>query len=142
MFEIIFSSIAIVLSVGSLVYTVRLNNNRERKGHLQKNLDTIAGIEMQAIDHPEVLELHGIKKEEIVASGLTETQFAYLVCSFTAASIFFRENPFHSMKTFEKGGYRYNMISTEKFKKAWPLLKRMMENTDFRKKLEKYIESA
>tara|TARA_R110000868_G_scaffold306734_1_gene567968 strand:+ start:1732 stop:2172 length:441 start_codon:yes stop_codon:yes gene_type:complete len=134
--EIIFSTIAVIFSTFSLVYTVYRNRKSDQKTSLSQNINAVANIELQAISNPEIFQVHGISKEEIEETGYSEIQFAYLVNSFTAASLYYRRNSSGGLKSFNKGGYRYNIVSQPNFKKAWPVLKRMMENSEFRTKLD------
>jgi hypothetical protein len=73
------------------------------------------------------LRFHGVSTEELDAAGVTATEFAYLIASFEAASVYYR---FHerSPKPFKKSSLRYKLLATPATRKAWaahePLFRR------------------
>lgn len=131
---------AIIISLFSVLYSVTRNRKMEYKLRLSANLQMVGNIELKLVENPDLLICHGISIIDIEKTGLTPKQFGYLVASFTSGSLFFRQmRKIKNYHSFNPGGYRYNMVLNKEVRKAWPLLKRLMEPSIYRDKIEETI---
>jgi hypothetical protein len=140
--------VAFLSAVGTLVYVVltflmvrttyRSAKSSERavENLKEANLSPIAEVEKMLGDIPTALEFHGIREEELAEHGLSASEFAYLVASFTVGGTYHRALEPDSRTPFKEGTYRYNMCLSQKTQDAWPLLKRMLNPTPFRDRIE------
>jgi hypothetical protein len=100
----------------------------------------LAGLYNRIDEIPSVLRFHGVSNEDLDAAGVTAKEFAYLVASFEAASVYYR---FHekSPKPFKESSLRYKLLATPATRKAWPLLSRFFEaDTSYRRKIETTLQ--
>lgn len=127
----VLSSLATLL-VSSIYY-----NRRMRYARLT-NLSSIVQIEYSLRDIPLAYRFHGITQKEIRKAGITPQELAYLVANFTAGRIY--DVSSYSMAShFTEDNYRYKLLQQPSTRRAWPLIKRMMTEDKYIKKLERTI---
>ena len=131
MFSDIVSVLALIVSAVAFWQTMRLN----RVAYYTE----MAQVEARLSDLPGALRFHGLAKEDLLAVGLALDEFAYLLNSFTLGSTRHQVLS-RSTKPFRPGTYRYNMCKSEATRRAWPLIKMMMNTTDFVKAIDRTIE--
>jgi len=137
--ELIFSTIAVILSITSFVWNIRINRKREIDSALALNHSATINIESRLADIPSALKFHGINEDELIKYGVSSKEFAYLLNNFTMGSTY------HIIlktkdRIFKKGSYRYNMCISEATRNVWPLLKRMLEPSQYRDRIEATIK--
>jgi hypothetical protein len=86
--------IVAVIVTALLAYVTSRQSAKERREQLRYDGNTaylaaLTGIERMIAEVPEVLEFHNIGASDLEAVGLTPKEFAYLVVSFTAGSVWF-----------------------------------------------------
>lgn len=113
------------VSIVSLIANV-LFHHFLRKASVKQNLGYIVQIEKSLENTPSAFRFHGITPTDIAAAGVTEQELAYLVASCTSGGIYHESMGASGSVPFERNSYRYNMCCTEDFRRAWPLVKRMM----------------
>ena len=68
------------------------------------------------VEHPELIELHGISRAELAQHGLTEVELAYILNSIFAGQAFHAAGQVRRVKL---SPYRIAMLETGKFETAW-----------------------
>lgn len=133
--------VAIALSLLSFFGTFWFNRRLLGVSGLS-NLAHLISLERSIADIPSVFRFHGISDEEIKSAGVSPEELAYLVASVTAGGVYHRTIKPGSIEPFATGTYRHTMCCTEEFRRAWPLVKRMMNETDFTKRIDLSIKHA
>ena len=106
------------------------------------NENHIIEIESRIGAKPDLLRFHGVEnpQEFLKSHGIDSDEFAYLVNSFTAGSIFYNTaNPAEKEKLLQPGSYRWKMCKSPATKKAWPAVKLLLAKGEFRDKIESLI---
>ncbi len=139
--ELLFSSIAIVISISSLLWTIFSSRAQRQLLALTSNNTNIVGIASQISELPNVLKFHGIEnpEEELKKHDVTAEEFAYLVGIFILGGTYYRTAP-NVSEIFAKGSYRHNMCLAPATRRAWPLLRRMITKSPYRDRLDEIIE--
>ena len=96
----------------------------------------IISVERSLRDTPSAFRFHGITEEDIASHGLTSDELSYLVASFTAGGIYHRAHNQDSREPFPIGSYRRQMLECPETRKAWPLIKKMLNETPYTHRLE------
>lgn len=136
--EISLSHVAIFISLISIAITLWFNF-RKLEVQNMSNLSHMIAQERFLADIPSAFRFHGITDDQIKNAGITAEELSYLVSSITAGGVYHRTHSPNCAKSFDKGSYRYNMIKSEEFRKAWPLVKQMMNKTSFTTKIDNTI---
>lgn len=126
---------AIIVSVISLVLTFHVNR--------LTSLSSIINVELSLSKIKSAFRFHGITDKKLEAAGITAEELAYLVSSFTAGGIYHRISgiPYIWLSTpFKEGTYRYEMCKSSDTRKAWPLIKKMMNPSRFRDRIDNTIK--
>ena len=103
------------------------------------NYTTMIDIEGRLKDMPGALRFHGISPSELTNAGIDMNEFIYLLNSFTSGSMFYQEGPQANEEPFGEDNYRFIMLSHPDVRKAWPYLRRMIEPSVYRRKIENTI---
>jgi hypothetical protein len=136
--ELLIALVALFVSAVTGIWTLRLNRDQLQSARLA-NVTNIVNIERSLSDVPSALRFHGISQQSLDEAGITANEFAYLLASCSATSLyhnFSREDP---NQPFAVDSYRYRMCATADFRKAWPLLKRMMNTGTFVSRMDRTI---
>lgn len=136
----VISIIAIIISIGSFVYTIYSNARAVKNAAMFNNLTTIINVEAQLANVPSALKFHGVSIKELENINITPQEFAYLLTSFTAGGIYYKTYFPNDSTPFDKNSYRYEMCQSEQTRNAWPILKKFITNTNYRKKIENTID--
>lgn len=139
--ELILPMFAVLISVGTLLWTVWFNLRQQQSTALVQSLTAFIEVEQRLGDIPTALQFHGIDPEELTKAGITPEEFSYLLTSFTAGGIFYRIKPKVANEPYAEGTYRYAMLKAEKTQKAWPILRKFLEPSHFRDKIEMTLET-
>lgn len=100
---------------------------------------TFVQVEQMLARVPKAVRFHGISLEQMQECGVNEQEFAYLLASFTAGGIGARARDEKSKTPFPPGSYRRTMLEAEHTRKAWPLIRVMMSDTPYRRRIEATI---
>lgn len=103
------------------------------------HLAEIVAVEAQLGQLPEALRFHGLSKEDLGEAGVTAQEFAYLLNSFTLGSTWHRILHPNRRTPFGIDHYRSRMCESEATRKAWPLVKKMMNPSDFVESIDSTI---
>lgn len=134
--EMIVSLCAVVVSLISLGFGIWSWEKQKNVSAVNTFLAAIAQVERTLGLVSTAVRFHGIKPEELEEIGVTSEEFAYLVESFAVGWIrHYSMTPTDSAPWVE-GSYRFNMLSSEATRKAWPLIKRMMGPGKYCEKVE------
>lgn len=133
--------VALVLSILSLGWQAFTWRKQQHQSRSAANLGVLSEIKLKLADIPEAFRFHGISKEQIEAHGLTEKELSYLVANFMAGQIFYETESIDAGSPFPEGDYRDQICSTADFQNAWPLVKLMLDDTDYKKRIEKTISA-
>jgi hypothetical protein len=131
--------IALVVSLLSFAWTILAHRHLVRHASVHANMAALIELYNRA-ESPSILRFHGVSQEELDAAGLTAKEFAYLVASFEAASVYYR---FHetSPTPFKPSSLRYRLLATPETRRAWPLLSRFFESdSTFMRKIEETLK--
>ena len=135
--ELFLSCFAVLISVTSLAWTVvSSRSQRESNAILSNNLNIIS-IESQIAKIPQLLRFHGIEnpEEELKRYDVSAEELTYLLNSFTIAGAYYRTSP-KATRSLQKGSYRYNMCLSPATRRAWPLVRYMLNNDHYRERLD------
>ncbi len=103
------------------------------------HLPPIVELEARLGDLPSALRFHGVSPSDLEEAGITPQEFAYLVNSFTLGSVWHRIIAPGIKTTYGIDHYRYRMCQAESVRKAWPLVKKLMNPSDFVERIDKTI---
>ena len=103
---------------------------------LSEHLARVAELDRSLADIPSALEFHNVSELDLKKAGLTAEEFAYLISSFTAGSTYYRLAVPDDKKAFAPDSYRYNMFLSERTRKAWPLVRKLLMPSNYRDKLD------
>ncbi len=108
----------------------------------EAQLPPVAEVEKMLGDVPSALAFHGISADDLKNCDLSAKDFAYLVASFTVGGAYHRIKDPNSKEAFDptRDTYRYNMCRAPATQRAWPLLKRMMNKTNYQERIERTIK--
>ena len=146
--ELIISFAALLLSVFTLLRTSIHERELRIDTARSANLAAILQVEQQIAQNPGLLQLHGIDPAELEEAGVTPEEFAYLLASFTAGGIYHKLNKEQEHVPFDEhsnGAYRFHMCKSEKTRKAWRILKRIMSNSSYTSRIDatiRFIENG
>jgi len=139
--ELLFSLLALMVSLGSLEWSIHIGRRGMNAAELA-SLSHVVNIEQTLGQIPTALKFHGITPKEMNEADIEPKELAYLLSSFTAGEIYHGTKAQKKMKTFEVGSYRYRMCKSEATRKAWPIIKRMMNPSIYRNKITATIKSS
>ncbi len=129
--------IASFISLGWQAFSWKKQHEQER---LNQNIAILTDIKLKLAEMPEAFRFHGISESEIKEHGLTEKELAYLVANFMAGQVYYETINNDPDEPFGENDYRAQICKTEAFRKAWPLVKRILDDTAYRKKVENTVE--
>ena len=136
--ELFIAALALLISTLIGVWTLRHTREQARAARLA-NVTNIVSIERSLADVPTALRFHGISQHDLDQVGITAAEFAYLVASCSATSLFHNSSEEDPGKPFGPGNYRRRMCESADFQRAWPLLKRMMNAGTFVSRMDATI---
>jgi len=133
-----FSLLAVVLSIGNIVFLLWNHRQTRHQEALATNLAALASVDLAIKDNPSVLRFHGVTEDDLSAAGITGEELAYLVATFHTGSIYYSiVGKDTSTRAFtEADTYRYYLCTTESTRRAWPLLKRFLMDSPYKRRLE------
>jgi len=134
--------IKIALLTLAFLYGVHRFNREKFRASSHENLKALLLVYDAINDDESLLEIYGIKKEEITSRGLSVQQFVYLLKDFTAGQLYYDTNAEHHNGMFYKGNHRYHLCSQVTTRNAWPLLKSFFGATKYGECIEKTINFA
>jgi len=137
--EIIISIVALVVSLSSLGWQAITWRKQHEQGRLNQNIALLAEIKMKLAEMPEAFRFHGISKKDMEAHEITEKELAYLVANFMAGQVYYETIDNNPGEPFGENDYRTQICKTVAFRKAWPLVKKILDDTSYRKKVEKTV---
>jgi len=123
-----------------LIYTAVSNRRQEFVTGRLSNLASVSDIELMIADHPQLLEFHGISSQELEVAQVSGREVAYLLSSFTAGRMYYSADKARSVKPFERESYRYSMLKSPQTRRAWPIIRKMMEPDSYRDKIDITIQ--
>ena len=135
-----FSGLAFLVALLALWQSSRTNKAQQATSAWLTQLSAIVEVESRLGELPEALRFHGIKKEELDQAGLTAEELSYLLNSFTLGGI--RDKVLYpKLRTaFEIDSYRYRMCTSKETRRAWPLVKKLMNPSNFVARVDLTIE--
>ena len=142
MLSLIFSIFSLVVAVGSFGLNYSKYKREMQNQALFSNENHIIEIESRTAMHPEFLRFHGIENPDafLEEHGITPQEFAYLLNSFTAGSLFYNTaNKKKKDVILKPNSYRWIMCKSPSVRKAWPAIKILLAPGEYRDKLEKII---
>lgn len=128
---------AIVISIVSLIWTIASTRKQYKYSSLTANSDAIIEIESRVGKNPALMRFHGVDDWETALRdhGITAEEYAYLLNNFTAGGTYFRNNPYNA-RIIRPGSYRDLMCKSEHTRRAWPLVRIMLAESEFRNKID------
>jgi hypothetical protein len=124
-------AISLIVSLLALWQAVRIYKRQETASTRLAHLPSILAVEGSLANLPEALRFHGIDPKDLEEAGITPQEFAYLLTSFTCGGVWHQIAP-PSVKTdYEIDEYRSRMCESEPTRKAWPLVRRLMNTSTF-----------
>lgn len=142
MLSLLFSIFSLIIAVVSFCLSYYKYKRGIYNQALLSNENHIIEIESRTAQYPEFLRFHGIEnpKEFLAQHGITPPEFAYLLNSFTAGSLFYNTaNKNKRDIILRPNSYRWIMCKSPSVKKAWPAIKILLAPGEYRDKLETII---
>ncbi len=142
MLSLVFSILSLIVAIVSFSLNFRKYKREMQNQALFSNENHMMEIESRTANYPELLRFHGIEnpKEFLSEHGLNPVEFAYLVNSFTAGSLFYNTANIKKKDVILKpNSYRWIMCKSPSVKKAWPAIKVLLAPGEYRDKLERII---
>lgn len=136
----IIAGIALIFSIVSLAWQYFTWGKQHKQARLTGNLSLLANLKMQLAKMPEAYRFHGITEEMLKEHSITEKELAYLVSNFISGQIYYEAVNNDPSQPFDEGDYRAIMCKTEAVRKAWPLVRQMLDDTSYRTKVDITIE--
>lgn len=123
--------IALIVALVALWQAYRANKAQQDSSARLTQLSAIVEVEARLGDLPEALRFHGMSKEELDQAGITPHELAYLLNNFTLGGTSDRILGRNLRIPFGVDSYRYRMCKSKETRKAWPLVKKLMNPSDF-----------
>ena len=98
-------------------------------------------IKLKLAEIPTAVRFHDISEEDFNKHNIKPEELAYLASNFLAGQIYYERQPINHHKPFPIDDYRAILCSSESMRHAWPLLKKLMDNTPYRDKVELTVKS-
>jgi hypothetical protein len=128
--------------LGFLKEQLNLMKAQREANVLAANLAPIVTVEKMISEIPGTLRFHGISPDELKKINITQEEFVYLVTSFTVGGIYHRALDSTSVEAFPEDTYRGRMCACKDVRNAWPLVRRLMNPSNFTLRIEKTIAKA
>jgi hypothetical protein len=138
MLPLIVSVLSLVVSGLALFATVRLHRRTRSDANMHHNLESMISVERVWRESPELLRFHGITESDLAEHSVTAGELTYLVNSFAAGRMFYRESLDRS-DTFPPDSYRYKMLETPEVRNAWPLVRRLVSPSTYRDTVDRTV---
>jgi hypothetical protein len=132
----VLSSLSLFVSIIAAVYA----RSSIRASTLAAHMSAIVQVESRLAELPDALRFHGLSVEDLKAAGIEPCEFAYLLNSFTLGSIRQRILSRWDRRAFPSGDYRYQMCLAKETRRAWPLVKKLMNPGAFVDRIDRTIE--
>ena len=98
-------------------------------------------LERSLSELPSALRFHGISERDLEEAGVTAPEFAYLLANSTVGNFYHRLHDPLAKGAFPAGHYRYVLCQTADFRRAWPLIRRMMTPSNFVRRIDATIRA-
>jgi hypothetical protein len=115
--------VALLVSVFTLVWTVRAQRSQAEQASLQANMASLVELWGTLGRKPSILRFHGVSEADLATAGVDHEELAYLIASFEAASVYYRYFE-RGEEPFPEGSLRHKMCASDATRNAWPLLRR------------------
>lgn len=137
------NAFAFVVMCYSMYLTIHMHRKIAENSAIQQASVLIFDAESRIGLDPQLLRFHNISDidQKLHALGLSSQDFAYLLNSFSAGGVYYR--CLHGVdkdSVLCKKSYRYRMMQSEPTRKAWPLLREMLTDSDYKSKLDEIYE--
>ena len=127
--------VALVISAASLGVTAWIAFVQRRSGGLMQNLSSLAGLDLRLGTDPNLMRFHGITEppaDILQEHGVTPEELGYLVSNFRIGAVYYR-----SMRDWQLSTYRVDMCLAPATRRAWPLVRRFLDDEPYRQTLDK-----
>ena len=132
--------VALGAALASLLWALWSWRRVEFRARAHENMKLMMGVESKLVELPSALRFHGVSERQIQETGLSVSEFIYIVSSFSAGQTFYEFESLNTTIPFPQNDYRGIMCSNPDIAKAWPLLCTFLDDTPFRSKLETSIK--
>ena len=135
---LIIAVLALMVSLAALAVQLVSHWRQHRQAALATNLASLAEVQLQIVSNPHLLRFHSVTDQDLSEHGVSAAELAYLVANFHTGSIYYSTVdviPNESIFT-EDDPYRYYMMKSPDTRKAWPLIKRFMNNSTYKTRLQ------
>lgn len=130
---------ALVVSLIALWHANQLHRRSESSDTLLAHLSDIVQVESRLANLPDALRFHGLSINELEEIDVTAEEFAYLLNSFTIGGVWHRILDKGVTSPFAPGSYRHTMCLSPHTRKAWPLIRKMMNPSEFVNRVDRTI---
>ena len=108
------AALAAIASATAAWSTFRLASMLSSTGRYTTNFQAAAKHEELIAQHPELLDLHGFTHTALGNLNLTQIEIAYLIASFTAGDLFYRDGQVRDLTQ-----YRTVLLQSRRVQAAW-----------------------
>ena len=132
------SAIAALGSAVSAALNWRVAQSMKEFNRHAANVQSAAKYEELIALHPKLLDLHGFSHENLGELGLSQVEVAYLISSFTAGDLFYRDG-----RVKELTKYRQVLLQSSRVQSAWKqvLKGKFILEGPFSTMVDRYIET-
>ena len=108
------SAVAAIASAVAAWSSFRLAAVLRNTSRYANNFQASARHEEMIAQHPQLLDLHGYTHTALQSLNLTQTEVAYLISSFTAGDLFYRDGDVKELTQ-----YRTVLLQSRRVQDAW-----------------------
>ena len=132
----IIASVALVVSLFSIWWNYYSFKKGHEQSRLSENLSSLAEIKLRLGEIPDAFRFHGITAQDLLAHDVKAEELSYLISNFLAGQIYYEMVPNDVKKPFPEDDYRTHLCKSDAVQKAWPLVRKLLDNTSYRAKVE------
>lgn len=130
---------ALIVSLIALWHANRIHRRSESSDTLLAHLSDIVQVESRLSNIPSALRFHGLSTKDLKEVDVTAEEFGYLLNSFTIGGVWHRILDKGVASPFTPGSYRHTMCLSPDTRKAWPVIKRMLNPGEYIDRVDRTI---
>lgn len=136
----VIASIALVISLLNVWWNYYSFKKNHEQSRISENLSSLAEIKLRLGEIPDAFRFHGITTQDLIEHEIKPEELSYLISNFLAGQIYYEMFPNNPTKPFPEDDYRTHLCQSQAVYKAWPLIKKLLDNTPYRAKVELTIK--
>lgn len=130
---------AIGISIGGLLWNILWAREERRRSTHYANSTLLTEVELSLKDIPGALKFRGISDCDLEKAGVSADELSFLTANILAGWMLYDILEPTCREPFAKGTYRYKLLQSEHTQRAWPLVKRLLEDCPYSERIENTI---